>query len=348
MIRIFNYLAATALIIVMLAGIANALGVSSVWRGMVYSSSARQYGTVQIIDETGQVVKTLTLKPFANHSGTTAFVNWSTSPTPGAYILYYNLSSVNGKISYTRTLQVDAPTSVSVDAKSMWNFTGIGGRTLTQSVGVNPATLWNYTGARARKLDNLDAPVSGIAASVWNYGARTLTSFGTIVADAASAVWGAVTRTVTGGMVTASNAPSAADIDTRLSSTHPGNWAATGSGGGFGNTTGLGDYFAGRFGNGPWGGSTGDGNTIVDETFGAAQGNPMPLLATVNGVPTGGVRIRAYLASDYSAEIFTSVKASTVSLDNGKWANKLHLSHGVAYTLEFTYAGRSVTASITP
>ncbi len=346
--KALNYILAALLGVIIAAGVANALGVSSVWRGKVYSPAARQYGTVQVIDETGQVVKTLTLKPFANRSGTTAFFNWSTSPTPGAYTLYYNLSSVNGKISYARTLQVDAPTSVSVDARSMWNYTGSGGRTLTQNVGVNPATLWNYTGARARKLDNLDAPVSGIAAAVWNYGTRTLTSFGTLVADAASAVWGVVSRTVTGGTVIASNAPSAADIDTRLSSTHPGNWAATGSGGGFVNTTGFGDYFASRFGNGPWGGSAGTGDTVVDETFGSTQVNPTPLLATVNGTATGGVKIRAYLASDYSAEIFTSVKASTVSLDNGTWANKLHLSHGVAYTLEFTYAGRSNTASITP
>ncbi len=235
-------------LLLIVVGTANALGIGSVWHGMVYSPAARQYGTVQVVDETGQVVKTLPLKPFPNRSTTTAFANWSTPPAQGNYTLFFNLSSANGKVLYARVVQVDATATVNVDPKSFWNYSG--GRTLTQSVSVNPGTLWNYTGARARKIDNLDAPVSGIAASVWGYTTRTLSGFGTLISD----IWAWATRTVTGGTVTASNAPSAVAIDSQLSASHgSGIWGGGTGGTAFVNWSSGGDYFASRFGNGPWG-----------------------------------------------------------------------------------------------
>ncbi len=339
--------AALSLLLIMI-GTANALGISSVWHGKVYSPTARQYGNIQVIDETGQVVKTLTLKPFPNRSTTTAFANWTTSASPGTYTAFYNLSSANGKVSYAVALQVEQTATVNVDPRSFWTYTGTGGRTLTQNVGVNPATLWNYTGARARKLDNLDAPVSGIAASVWGYGTRTLTSFGTLVADMASSVWGAVTRTVTGGTVTASNAPSVVDIDTRLSSTHPGNWAATGSGGGFVNTTGLGDYFAGRFGNGRWDatGSAGSGDTLVN-----CVNHPELILTSSDG-NVGGFTVRFFLKSDYMAGRLDESykKASTYTLDNGFIPLPgVNLDKGLVYMAVYTKQGyTTVTQEVTP
>lgn len=59
----------------------------------------------------------------------------------------------------------------------------------------------HYTTGRGDNLANLDAAVSGVAASaataVWAAGTRSLTTFGTLAADTAAAVWNSLTSGLT-------------------------------------------------------------------------------------------------------------------------------------------------------
>jgi hypothetical protein len=317
--------ALTIFLLAMVAAGASALGTSSIWHGKVYSTT-RQYGTVKIINESGAVVKTITLKGFPNYTSSIAFGNWSTPSSAGVYTALYNMSSIYGKTSYTRTIQVDSTATVNVDARSMWNYTGTGGRTLTSAP--SSLTLAQIEASNVLLKKTGTSTTNQIAISSDN----KVDMIATIDNDAmADAVWRRPLGNYTG----------TGQAGKKLNS------LSGGGGSGFVNWSTGADYFATRFGIGPWGGTVGSGDTAVDETFGATQLNPTPLLSNVNGVPTGGVRIRAYLKADYDARSYT-VKASTSSLDNGRWANRLWLSHGVAYTIEYTYAGRSSTANITP
>jgi len=99
---------------------ASALGTSSVWRGKVYST-VRQYGTIEIINESGAVVKTITLKGFPNYTASIAFGNWTTPSSDGVYTALYNMSSINGKVSYSRTLVVDATSGTVAQVKGFDN-----------------------------------------------------------------------------------------------------------------------------------------------------------------------------------------------------------------------------------
>lgn len=306
--RLFNYLASTAIIVLLAAATANALGVSSVWHVKIYSPAARQYGTVQVVDETGQVVKTLTFKPFPNRSTTTAFANWSTPPTQGTYTLFLNMSSANGKVSYMRVVQVEQTATVNVDPTTFWSYTGSKARYLDAPISSrsSQASMANMSTAQARGFAGIPS-ASSIASAVWSAGTRTLTSFGSLVSD----IWAWAVRTVTGGSVDSvtgsvaltgaydkaktaaqpgdamsiilSNSTGiAAQTDRRLSRTHPGDWAASGSGGGtaFVNWSTGAAYFAQRFGNGPWG-AAGQFNIIgldgkVTPPY-AAEGTPVPV-----------------------------------------------------------------------
>lgn len=90
----------------------------------------------------------------------------------------------------------------------------------------------------------------------------------------------------------------------------------------------------------------GTGDVAVNENTGGANN----LLATYGGVATGGILIRAYLASDYAAgnTSDTYVKRHTYSLDDGTWAQDLYLSDNIAYTLVFSYRGVATTKAVTP
>lgn len=96
-----------------------------------------------------------------------------------------------------------------------------------------------------------------------------------------------------------------------------------------------------------WGGAAaGTGDTAVNQDFGGTNA----LQATYAGVARGGIVIKAFLTSDYSAGNTTDsyVKARTTSLDNGSFAQNLMLSHGLDYTLLFIYNGVSVSTAVAP
>lgn len=316
-------------------GTANALGVSSVWHGKVYSPAARQYGNIQVIDETGQVVKTLTLKPFPNRSTTTSFANWSTAPTPGTYTLFFNLSSANGKLSYAKAVQVEQTATVNVDPTTFWSYTGSKAHYLDAPISSrsSQASMTNISTAQARGFASLPR-LTDIVNGVWSAGARTLTSFGSLVSD----VWTWAVRTVTGGTMDTVSGPVVlsgaydkaktaaqpgdamavilsnqtgivAQADRRLSRTHPGDWAATGSGGGtaFINWSTGAAYFAQRFGNGPWG-AAGQFNII------GLDGKVTPPYAA-EGVP---VTVKRGDSIDIPYNVHMSLVGKTVWFGGGK------------------------------
>lgn len=233
------------LLVVLAAGTVNALGTSSIWRGKVYST-VRQYGTIKIINESGTVVKTITLRGFPNYTASIAFGNWTTPATAGTYTALYNISSINGKVSYSRTLVVDAP--VAVDAHTIWNYTGTGGRTLTASA-LTASVLWNYTGGKAKHLDahistradqttanNISASQGQLNNNLLNLGISLADKLDTSTFNGYT---GYIKKTTT-DITFKSQTGIAAYADRRLSRTHPGDWsAASGAGAGTAMATGF-------------------------------------------------------------------------------------------------------------
>ena len=204
------------LFITLATGMANALGTSSVWRGKVYST-VRQYGTIKIINESGAVVKTITLRGFPNYTASIAFGNWSTPATAGTYTALYNVSSINGKVSYSRSLVVDATATVNVDAGTFWNYTGGKAKRIDAAIS---------TRADQTSVDSLSASEGMLH--------EDLINLGTVIADKLdtstfNGYTGYIKKTTSTVDITfKSQTGIAAYADRRLTRTHPGDWSTTG------------------------------------------------------------------------------------------------------------------------
>jgi len=78
-----------------------------------------------------------------------------------------------------------------------------------------------------------------------------------------------------------------------------------------------------------------DGQIAVDHNTG---GTDALRYVDSGGSGVGGAVVRAYVKADYDAGTFT-VRAKTVTNDDGRWEEPLYLAHEVSYTITFYKSG---------
>jgi hypothetical protein len=161
------------------------------------------------------------------------------------------------------------------------------------------------------------------AAALTAYDAAT----GTDVTDGVAAVRGATgtetldTLAADIAAVDAGSAPTVEEIDTKLTTEHgAGLWTSA--------VTGSGDVY------------------VTDATL-DDEGDDMAF-ETSGGAGIGGATVKAFVTSEYTAGTFT-VRAQTVTADDGTWQDALLLNDGVQYTIEFSKDGYdAATTTVTP
>jgi hypothetical protein len=141
------YVAAVAALFCALAGgrYADAFeaDVSSTARLYVYYPDAPDTAvTVGIYGEDGTLVASGPMQPSGYVAGL-SFLNWTTPGVEATYTVFFNATGVDG-FMHTEALNVTAVQAVDVDPETFWNYTGSGGRTLSQDVSVDAADIWTY------------------------------------------------------------------------------------------------------------------------------------------------------------------------------------------------------------
>jgi hypothetical protein len=92
---------------------------------------------------------------------------------------------------------------------------------------------------------------------------------------------------------------------------------------------------------------TGSGDVYVTDATLDDEGDDMAF-ETSGGAGIGGATVKAFVTSEYTAGTFT-VRAQTVTADDGTWQDALLLNDGVQYTIEFSKDGYdAATTTVTP
>jgi hypothetical protein len=82
----------------------------------------------------------------------------------------------------------------------------------------------------------------------------------------------------------------------------------------------------------------------VDQDYGGAEALSFK---TSGGAGIGDAKILAYLKSEYDVGTYT-VRAQTVTDDNGAWESPMYLDSGLVYTLVYKHPGYAlVTEEVT-